>query len=153
MRQLQCSFVRHQTNRYSLFIVTSSSSSSAIFLMRNISLQMWPRSNEGQPKATTALPWSKEGSAVSSCFRELWSRDETNKGRGFVRGARQQGSILRIPVGGTLCLSIKLPGAFEEEGRLSEQQGKFLYSVTVEEKKGKNTLCLSHFLSHRFSLL
>ncbi len=54
---------------------------------------------------------------------------------------------MHIPVGGALCLSIKPPGAFEEEGRLSEQQGNFLYSVTVEETKGKKTLFLTFGLT------
>lgn len=71
-----------------LFIVTSSSSA-AIFLMGNVSSQMWPWSNEGQPRATTAaLP---RASAVSSCFWELRSRDETNKRKRFWRGRTTAG--------------------------------------------------------------
>lgn len=137
--------MRHQTTLYTLFIVTSSSSSSAIFLMRNVSLQMWPRSNEGQSKATTALPWSKEGSADSSC---LWSRDETNKGRGFGRGAWQQGSILHIPVRGALCLSIKPPGAFEEEeGDRASNKG-ISYTVSQwRKRKKRDTISLLLVLS------
>lgn len=64
------------------------------------------------------------------------------KGRGFGGGERQQGSILHIPA---LCLSIKPPGAFEEDERATRE---FPIQCQCRKRRGKR-----FFFSHTLYVL